>query len=298
MGLERLLSSPNPPLLAHLEGLAARLAGTARGALYGDSSLWAMQVRNAGQVIGCRTGMLGCTPLLAAEALGSCIEWEGGRVLTGPSPPVVRRHPTAYWTSLLGALEQLTADPARGPVVARLPGPALLAHLWGVACDESFLAALKPEFMSLVVGLCQRRPDLLIIQEHPAEQSAQLSLAHRRLLITVRNVARHYDVSLGIGVGSAGSAATEAYARTQPEALLLDASRDLPSPETIRSWLASVRLVGVAIELTDTSGALHRVEEARRALPRGRWLACTASELPTTAELANVRELVSELRLS
>jgi len=295
MGLERLIEAAQPPLLAQAEAIAGRLAGMTQAALYADAAHWATQLRAANRVLGCRTALLGAVPCVVAEALGSTVDWE--RELVGAAPATLERRASTRWTALLGTLERLVADRGGSAVVAALPGPAALAHSIGLQLTDTVTAQLKPALVTLVEDICRLRPDLLLLREDVALGPAGLPPTYRRLFGTVRNIARYFDVPLGLAVGTADAALLDALVRLQPDAVLLtiDAAGTLPGLDAVVRISATVPLVGVPVALTDPEGSRARVREARERLMIGRWCVCTAAELPANIDLGAARALLAEL---
>jgi hypothetical protein len=297
MGLERLIEAAQPPLLAQAEAIAGRLAGMTRAALYADAAQWATQLRAANRVLGCRTALLGAAPCVVAEALGSTVDWERELVGPAPAPATLVRRASTRWTALLGTLERLVADRGGSAVVAALPGPAALAHSIGLQLTDTVAAQLKPALVTLAEDICRLRPDLLLLREDVALAPGELPPAYRRLFGTVRNIARYFDVPLGLAVGTTDAASLDAVARLQPDVVLLtiDAAGTLPGLDAVARISATVPLVGVPVALTDPEGSRARVHRARERLTIGRWCVCTAAELPANIDLGAVRALLNEL---
>jgi len=294
--LERMIGSPQPALLASMEAVAARLAGTTCAALFRDPAQWVGQLRGAARVIGCRTLMVGRSPWIAAEALGRSVNWEGEPTGTGGQQAPVRGE-SERWLALLATLERLTADPARGAVVAVLPGPGVVGRAFGSEPDAAFLGMLKPALLPLVEEICRRRPDLLLIEEADAFDDAVPGTAYRRLFGTLRNLARYYNVALGIGASTDGSPVTEALSALQPDVLLPGAASSgaLPELKDLARCAGALQLVGVTVDLSDPVRTRDRVEEARRTLTAGRWCVYSAAELGRDVDLGGIRALVAAL---
>ncbi len=295
MGIERIIGPLQTPLLMPVEAVAARLAGAAPAALYTAAALWAKEVRTAAQVFGCRTALIGGVPWVAAEALGGVVDWQRETVLLPSGSPTYAR--TARWTAFLEALEQLLADRMAGPVVALVPGGALLVRSLSMDHGDSALTALKLALVKLVEDVGKARPDAIVLVEDTALGPGELSPEYRRLVSTLHNITRYFDVPLGLSVGTADAGKLDALARLRPEALLLtaDASGELAEVETVRRLASSVQLVGLPVLLTDPLVASERVQSGRLSLKAGTWCVCSARELPANTELAAVRALVAQM---
>jgi hypothetical protein len=297
MGLERIVSSRRPALLAQVETIAARLGGTSRSELYRDSTQWVSQLQSACRVLGYRTFLLGSAAVLAAEALGATVDWQREEILSPPPQGPIEASPTTRWSAYLASLAHLTADRRHEAVVAVLPGPQRLAALFGISVG-GFPVRVKAALVVLVEQICQRRPDLLLLDEEDA--SGTDDPTYGRLFATLRNVARHFDVGIGVTAATCDAQRINALAQLRPDALLLGASRDgrLPGVDRAAQCSGSVELIGVGIDLLDAATVRERIGQAGRELAQGRWCLYAARELTADVELAPIRELVNELGIA
>lgn len=297
MSLEKLVAGAASPLLVFGEPLAARLAGLSPEAMYEDAGQWATQVRAASRLLGVSTAAFGGTPCLALEAAGAEVDWatlQAQRIKDSDSKVSLRQ--SVRWTAFIAALERSLADRSGGAVVARIPGPARMASMLLGRLDDAVLGQLKEVLVQLMEAVCQTRPDLLLLDEGDALCAGTLPAGHRRSFATLRNVARYFDVPVGVAV-SGDNASLEAAIRLQPQLLMVNARSDgsLPAPRELASWADAVDLIGVPVNLRDSADTRARLAAARTELARGKWLLTSADELPAHTNIESLRELVAEL---
>lgn len=283
MGLERIIDASQIPLLARVDPVAAMLAGATTAAMHTDATMWATQLRTATRILDGSTMMVDCGIEVVAEALGeAAVNRDGPR-----------------WNALLSVIERLTA--ARDGAVAVLtPGPALLTRELLGTTDDATLARIKPVVVALCEAIAQHRPDLMLLQEATALGDVPCAPAYRRLIGTLRNVVRYFDLPLGIAVGTRSEDLLGSLVALRPDVLLLsaDATGTLPTPQDAALLAADVSLVGIPVILTNERDARERVGEARRRLPVGRWCLWTGEALPGETDLAAARALIEELRVT
>lgn len=297
MPLERLIEGAAPRLLAFAEPLAARLAGLPLSALYEDAGQWTTQVRAASRLLGLKTAAFGGSPCIALEAAGADVDWttfETRRASAMQAKPSLQ--PSVRWTAFVAALERSLADRAGFAVVAAIPGPARMSSVLSGSFDDAALGQLKEVLVQLADAVCRTRPDLLLLDEGDGLRASAPPAAYRRSFATIRNVARYFDVPLGVAV-SGDLASIEAAIRLQPQALIVAAKADgsLPPPSELAQWADAVELIGVPVNLHDSVDARARLAAARRDLPPGKWLLTSAGELPAQTNIESLRELVAEL---
>ena len=296
MSLEKLLVGA-PPLLAFAEPLAARLAGLSVPALYEDAGQWAAQVRTASRLFGIKTAAFGGSPCIALEAAGAEVDW--ATFQTRPAGAIEAKpslQPTVRWTAFIATLERSLADRSGGAVVACIPGPARMASLLSGSFDDAALGRLKEVLVQLADAVCQKRPDLLLLDEGDVLHSATPPAAYRRTFATLRNVSRYFDVPLGLAV-SGDAASIAAAVLMQPQALIVRARPDgsLAMPSELAPWAEGVEVLGLPVNLHDGADTRARLAAARRDLPRAKWLLTNAGELPAQTNIESLHELVAEL---
>lgn len=283
MGLERIVDASQIALLARVDPVAARLAGATTAALHADATMWATQLRTATRILGGSMILVDCGTDVVAEALGEAtVHREGPR-----------------WSVLLSVIERLTAT-RDGAVAVLTPGPALLTRALLGTTDDATLARIKPAVVALCEAIAQLRPDLVVLQEATALGDAPCTPAYRRLIGTLRNVVRYFDLPLGLAVGTRSEELLDSLVTMRPDVLLLsaDAAGALPTIQDAARLAADVSLVGVPVVLTNEHAARERAGEARTQLPVGRWCLWAGDELPGDTDLAAARTLIEELRVT
>lgn len=296
MPLDRLLPADRPVLVAAADALAARLAATDAPTLYADAGQWATQARAVARLLGATAAVAGGTLEVALEATGVDVDWSSRSPAAARPAAAPAFRATPRWTALLGALERLLADRNAGPVVVRIAGPAALARAHSGGADDATLATLKDATVQLAESACRARPDLVLLDEAGAFAGAAPTSGYRKAWSTLRNVARYFDVALGVRV-AADPATLDAVAKLQPDALFAAPQADgsLPPLAALAPYARAGAALGVPVDLTNAADARARVAAARAALPARTWLLTTAGDLPADVDIAPLRELVAEL---
>lgn len=280
-----------PPLML-AERVAARLDGRSVGAFTQDAAAWAAGVASVARLLGCRVAA-GAWWGAAAEAAGATLNTSVDPPVPGAAAALTAARETPRWHAFTGALDRLAAaDRATQPLVAVLPGPSLLAAtVCGDAGDVS-LAAIKEVSVALVDAVCRRRPDVLLLAEGEALAARGIGMPERRAHNTLRNVARYYDVPVGLLLGSHEPDLLAALPKLAPDCVLFtaDAQGALPSIDALAALPGDIDGIGVPVDFADEAATLARGAAARARLGGRRFILNSSGELTPAIDLAALRE--------
>lgn len=160
-------------ILTFLEGLAAEIEGIDELSLARDPTRWANALPRAAGLVGSRSLAVG-----------------GGLLQRGLHAALVQGS-AALVDALVDTISRL-AETERGKrdLAVLLPGPGRLIASGSEAND------VKAKLVGLVERVCTSRPAMVLLDER--EDAVLDGAACRRLTATLRNVADHYGVALGI----------------------------------------------------------------------------------------------------
>jgi hypothetical protein len=190
-----------PAFVPLIQGLVARTEGILRQTLTHDPTLWANSLMKAAALFDFDAVVAGYDFSLLAEACGCKISWEEDRPVVCGLPEAFNENPETCG-SLQHALEATkrvfdTCRKERG-CVAALTGPATLARqLYG----EDWLGRIgdvKAHILPVLEAYCTTRPDALIfIEGYPLNQG-NLSIKHRKIYNTLKNITSYYGIPAGL----------------------------------------------------------------------------------------------------
>lgn len=178
---------PSRPLwLPFLETLASQVDACALPLLLSDATRWANALPRVAKLVEAQVVAVGFIDELGVEAFASM-----------PAQPW--SHPSM--NALLECVGRLaeTVRPARELAVA-LPGPERLCQALGLETDRAGIERIKPGLVKLLEMVCERRPDLVVLNELIAPDSPVLSGDYRRLVNTLKNVSAYFGVPLGLRI--------------------------------------------------------------------------------------------------
>lgn len=219
-----------PAWIPFLDSLSAGMEGCALEKMISDPTLWANAVPRAARLVSADAVAIGFMPGLCVTAFHSDRQepW----------------HDTVL-ASLIETAHRLveTEHPVRDVIVA-LSGPATLArHVLDSTPDRSALDELKPGLVKTLEKLCACRPDMVVLDEYPEQETLVATPDFRRFCNTLKNVTEYFNVALGLRVSGyerAGDVVGE-LGILKIDHLLLGASADGTVPCLTPEFLGAVR---------------------------------------------------------
>lgn len=195
-------ASGRPAWLPRIDELAGRVQSRSYRDTSSDPDLWGAGLVRAGELLGADALLVGVEATLGAEACGAELDWSTPLPGIAHHPAELLAEPLAArrFAALLEVLRRLRATAReRFGIVAALCGPLRLAtQLFPAMAPEAALRAIKVTHNALVDAVLATRPDLLVLIEQLPGLPAELFPAWQRAFGTLRNLAAHYDVPLGL----------------------------------------------------------------------------------------------------
>ena len=194
-------SADRPAFVPLVQGLVARTEGVLRQTLTNDPTLWANSLMKATALFDFDAVVAGYDFSLLAEACGCEISWEDDRPVVCGLPDEFNECPETCG-SLQHALEATkrvfdTCRKERG-CVAALTGPATLAlQLYGDN-GATRIGDVKAHIVPVLEAYCETRPDAVIFMEKQPFGDGKLSIKHRKIYNTIKNITSYYGIPSGL----------------------------------------------------------------------------------------------------
>lgn len=224
--------APVVPLCA---GLAARVGGVSQREMTSSPSEWVNALSSSADLLDADAIVVGFDHTLVAEAMGAEIAWEGD-VPAVVSPPARLPEKMLAGTRLDVALE--TANrlfPVLGErrgAIAAMTGPVTLATQLLGAGSLDRLGELRAHLVHVVEAYCKTRPQMLLLIERGLGAES-VGKAHQRAYNTLRNIASHFSVPLGLYLEGWSPAMIESLPLLGLEAYLLGPGAGVPVPDPV-----------------------------------------------------------------
>lgn len=194
-----------PPFLPLVHRVAARLAGCSVQEMQSDAGLWTAGLVAAAKLLSADAVAVGYDPTLVAEGLGAQITWKNdsprlagvGEIHAGiPESPET----TGRLSVALEVMRRLFPTvAAECGCVAMLTGPVTTAAmLCGPTMAVERARDFKAPLLRCVEAACESRPDLLLFMEGAGFLAGGITVAHKRIYGTLKNVAAYYNIPVGI----------------------------------------------------------------------------------------------------
>jgi hypothetical protein len=139
---------------------------------------------------------------LMAEACGCQITWQNDRPIISTQPTTLSDAPEESG-GLKHALEvarrvfQLCRK--ERACVAAITGPVTLSNqLFGREHGPNRIGDVKQVVVRVVEAFCQTRPDVLVFMEGRPLALAELSIAHRRIYNTIKNISSYFNIATSL----------------------------------------------------------------------------------------------------
>lgn len=175
-----------PVWLPFLETLASQVEGCNLEVLVTDATRWANALPRIAKLVDAEVVAVGFIDDLCLQAFAAI-----------PDEPW--RHVST--NALLECVARLaeTVRPQRELAVA-LPGPARICRSLGLPLDRAALDGIKPGLVKLLEMVCERRPDIVLLNEVMEGDASLVTGDYRRMANTLKNVSEYFGIPLGLRV--------------------------------------------------------------------------------------------------
>lgn len=191
-----------PAFVPLVRGLAARVGGVKAEAYTQDPTAWANLLIKTAELFNLDGVVAGLDFTLLAEACGCPVQWEDDRpVIAGPAATLCPEPEQAgrLKVALAKARQVFEVTRPNRACVAALTGPLSLARqVFGPEEGLARLGEIKPLAVRVTEAFCATRPDVLIFLEGRALAQGEIGMAQRKIYNTLRNLAAHYDIPVGM----------------------------------------------------------------------------------------------------
>lgn len=178
---------PTRPIwLPFLETLASQVDGCDVNALVADATRWANAMPSIAKLVEAEVVAVGfiddlCLPAFAAM----------------PEEPW-RHDSTAALLECVTRLAE-TVRPQRELAVC-LPGPARICRSLGLPVERTALDGIKAGLVKLLEMVCERRPDIVMLNEVIDGEVPLVTGDYRRMANTLKNVSEYFGIPLGLRI--------------------------------------------------------------------------------------------------
>ncbi|UCF57721.1 MAG: hypothetical protein JSW15_04470 [Deltaproteobacteria bacterium] len=257
-----------PAFVPLVRGLMARVEGMPVETLTSDPTLWANSLLKTAELFGFDGIVAGFHFSLMAEACGCEISWKNDRsVISAPfeclceAPEESGRMKHA----LEAARRVFDVCRQQRACVAALAGPVTLAsQLFGRDEGPEHIGDVKQLVVRLAEAFCQTRPDALVFMEGRPLASAELSLAHRRIYNTLKNIASYYNIATGLYIQGYRPENIDQFSALKMDIYVLGPSLDERVPPLPELWELGADALGVGLGLP-----LDDLEKAKEIIKAG-----------------------------
>lgn len=260
-----------PAFVPLVRGLASRVGGVSVEALTRDPALWANSLVKTTELFGFDGVVAGLDFTLLAEACGCRVTWRDDRPDISPPVGDICAEPECsgrLQVALDKAHRVFEVSRSQRACVAAMTGPVTLAaQLHGPDAGPDAVKEVKSLVVRVAEAFCQTRPDLLIFMEGRALGLVDITPAHRKVYNTLKNVARYFDIPVGLYLQGYDPDHLEKLNVLKMDLHVLGPSVQGGLPRVSQVWELGADSLGVGIALP-----LNDLSEARRIIARGAQL--------------------------
>jgi hypothetical protein len=257
-----------PAFVPFIRGVLSRVAGLPFQALTSDPTLWTSALQKTADLFDLDGVVVGFDYSLMAEACGCELIWEGDR--PGGLNPAVEVYQTPLeqgrMKHFLEAASRLfeVCQKKRACLIA-LTGPVTLAaQVYGQEQGPEGIANLKQPIVQVTETLCQIRPDALLFMEEAPLALAEVDLSHRRIYNTLKNIAGHFTIPVGLYLEGYQHQTVNRFAKLKMDYYVLGPAADRGMPVLTDLCNLGEGSLGVGIGLP-----LDDLEKTREIIKQG-----------------------------
>ena len=257
-----------PAFVPFIRGLLSRVAGIPFQELTSDATLWTSALQKTADLFDLDGVVVGFDFSLMAEACGCELTWEGDRP-RGLKPAVEVCHTPQGQGRIKHSLEAANrlfkvCQNKRACLIA-LTGPVTLAvQVYGQEQGPDCMADLKQLIVQVTETLCQIRPDAVLFMEEAPLALAEVNLLHRRIYNTLKNIAGHYTVPVGLYLEGYQHQTVKQFAKLKMDYYVLGPAADSGMPVLADLFALGGVSSGVGIGLP-----LDDLEKSREIIKQG-----------------------------
>ncbi len=259
------------PFIPLVKDLPARIDGKPFQTLISDPTLWANSLIKTTELFGFDGIVAGFDFSFLAEACGCPITWENDRALVhSPRRDDLRDPETSSLmkNALEVAARVFQVCRSEKACVAAMTGPVTLAsQLFGREEGPKRVAEVKPFIVKITESFCKVRPDVLIFMEGRPLALSEVTVAHRRIYNTLKNVLNYYNLPMGLYLQGHRPENLKSMASLNMDIYVLGPSNDQSSPSLSQVWELAKDAAGVGVGLP-----VDHLDKAKEAIAEGRRL--------------------------
>jgi hypothetical protein len=291
-----------PAFVPLIQGLVARTEGILRQSLTNDPTLWANSLMKAAALFDFDAVVAGYDFSLLAEACGCEVSWDDDRPVVCGLPDAFNESPEACG-ALVHSLEATkrvfdSCRKERG-CVAALTGPATLAtQLYG---DDwpARIGDVKTHIVPVLEAYCATRPDAIIFTEGNALGQGKLSIKHRKIYNTLKNITSYYGISSGLYLEGYPPDGVQQFSALQMDFYILGPSANNTTaslPELLELASEAVGF-GIGVPLDDVGKANQIIEQAGKLHAEGSSFFFTSlGPLTRDVDLDTLHALIGKIK--
>lgn len=293
-----------PAFVPLVRGLAGRVGGVKSEAFTCDPTQWANLLVKTADLFNLDGVVAGLDFTLLAEACGCSIAWQDDHpVIQGPSSQLceIPEESGRLKVALEKADRLFQVSRSQRACVAAMTGPVTLANqVFGPEEGPERLAEIKPLAVRVAEAFCATRPDVLIFMEGRALAQSQIGMAQRKVYNTLRNLAAHYDIPVGLFLRGYGQEITPGLELLKMDFHVLGLSQTGGLPPFEQLWeLAEGRLgLGIGLPLDDLEaarGTIAQCVDLYRAQSGKGFFFTSLAPATREANLETLHQLVGEI---
>lgn len=257
-----------PAFVPLVRGVLSRVAGLPFQELNSDPTLWTSALQKTADLFDLDGVVVGFDFSLMAEACGCELSWEGDRpgVLKPAIEVYQRPQEQGRIKHFLEAASRFfeVGQKKRACLIA-LTGPVTLAaQVYGQEQGPGGMADLKQLIVQVTETLCQIRPDAVLFMEEAPLALAEVDLSHRRIYNTLKNIAAHYAIPVGLYLEGYQHQTVNQFAKLKMDYYVLGPAADSGMPVLTDLFNLGEGSLGVGIGLP-----LDDLEKSREIIKQG-----------------------------
>jgi hypothetical protein len=263
---------PRPAFVPMIRGLLSRVERISMETLMNDPTLWANSLVKTHKLFRFDGVVVGLDFTLMAEACGCGIVWEDDRPRVLPPEQGVQENPQSTGRmrhALETARRVFDVSRQEQACIAAMTGPVTLAdYLFGEEEGPNRIPEVKQMVAQVAEAFCNTAPDVLIfLEQEPLARVPKITLAHRKIYNTLKNIADYYNVRTGLYVQGYDPENVDIFRELKMDLYVLGPSFDKTLPPVSRVWDLGVGAIGVGLGLP-----LNDLQKARDIIQGGRKL--------------------------
>lgn len=256
-----------PAFVPLIWGVLERVSGVSLDELTADPTLWANAFQKTVDLFGVEGMVVGFNFHLMAEACGCGIAQENGRPLELIPPADLCQTPEesrCMKHTLETAKRVFQVCRNERACVAALTGPVTLAgQLFGQEQGAKRIGEIKPLLVRVTEAFCQIQPDAVMFMEDRPLALSDITLEHRRIYNTLKNITHYYNTTIGLYLQGYQLKDLDRFSKLNMDFYIPGPSQDNRMPDLSHVWELGHEAiaVGVGLPLDDLEKAKSIIRE-------------------------------------